>query len=54
MQLGLVMCSTSYYQPENKAELVACMQQNLCFSNKRLLRTHVGVLWLYDVDVFDA
>lgn len=49
-----LMCSTSYYQPENKAELVACMQQSLCFSNKRLLRTHVEVMWVCNVDVFDA
>ena len=32
---------TNHYQPRNKAELVACMKKGICFSNKRLLRTHV-------------
>ena len=32
---------TAWYQPENKAELIACMHSLNCFSNKRLVRTHV-------------
>ena len=31
-----------HYQPETKAELIACLYTNNCFSNKRLVRTHVG------------
>ena len=31
----------NHFQPENKAELIACMKIGMCFSNKRMLRTHV-------------
>ena len=33
-----------HYQPETKAELIACLYTKNCFSNKRLVRTHVGHL----------
>ena len=43
------------YQPENKAELVACLYHKNCISNKRLVRTHVGVVVEFDpVDVYHA
>ncbi|KAK8799970.1 hypothetical protein WA588_002790, partial [Blastocystis sp. NMH] len=32
------------YQPENKAELVACLYQKNCISNKRLVRTHMYIM----------
>ncbi len=37
--------STNAFQPENKYELIACVSSKNCFSNKRLIRTHVGVSW---------
>ena len=43
------------YQPENKAELVACLYQKNCISNKRLVRTHVGFrAVVHPVDVYHA
>lgn len=40
----MMMSRTTFYQPENKAELVECIYTKNCFSNKRLVRTHVGDL----------
>lgn len=36
-----IITRTNTFQPENKVELIACVASKNCYSNKRLIRTHM-------------
>ena len=48
------MNRSNWIQPENKLELIECINQKICISNKNNIRTHVAVEMRFDIDVCNA
>ena len=47
---------SNWIQPENKFELIECINRTICISNKNNIRTHVWIVesWLFFIDVCNA
>ena len=48
------MNRSNWIQPENKLELIECINRKICISNKNNIRTHVAVEMHFDIDVCNA